>query len=397
LRGLLGAGRHLGEVVHFGHCQVFEGPTTYTCLLLLQKSPAGQCEVLHVDDLEAWRAEGRASRGTVAASALSAEPWNFVVGERAALIEKLNEMPLRLKDVAHLFVGVQTDADDVYILPVLQEKGKKVLCESSATGKTHWLERDCLKPFLKGSVNIRRYHLANVNKRLLFPYEMTEGKSVLLDPERFRQQWPLTWAYLGENRKRLSQRGGGRLGSAWYGYVYRKNHTRFVGAKLLAPSIATGSCFAADPEGIYYFVGSGGGGGGGYGIRLLEHTTFSDRYLLGVLNSRPVSAYLKSTSSTFRGGYIALNKQYIENVPLPSVDVSNPLELARHDRMVTLVDRISRLHERLAVVKTEHERTLLARHIAAVDRQIDRLVYDLYGLSEDEIRVVEEVTSAAPR
>jgi hypothetical protein len=40
-------------------------------------------------------------------------------------------------------------------------------------------------------------------------------------------------------------------------------------------------------------------------------------------------------------------------------------------------------------VRTPHEKTALERQIAATDRDIDRLVYDLYGLSETEIRIVE--------
>jgi len=269
----------------------------------------------------------------------------------------------------------------------------KILCASSATGKKHWLEGEYLKPFLKGSLNIRRYHLANLEKRLLFPYEMAGSKCVLVDAKKLEREYPLTWAYFGENRKRLSQRGGGQLGTAWYGYVYRKNHARFVGPKLLAPSIAAGSCFAADFEGIFYFVGSGGGGGGGYGIRLLEHTFFSNRYLLGVLNSRVVTAYLKTTSTTFRGGYIALNKQYIENVPIPALDLSEHLDRTRHDRMVQLVEGMLSLRERLALARNEHQKTLLARQIEAADRQIDRLVYELYGLTDEEIRIVEETVS----
>jgi hypothetical protein len=50
------------------------------------------------------------------------------------------------------------------------------------------------------------------------------------------------------------------------------------------------------------------------------------------------------------------------------------------------------LHERLAKTKTAHDQTAPERQITAVDRQIDRLVYELYGLSEDEIKIVEEAT-----
>jgi hypothetical protein len=47
----------------------------------------------------------------------------------------------------------------------------------------------------------------------------------------------------------------------------------------------------------------------------------------------------------------------------------------------------------LVRTKTTHERTALQRQIEATDREIDRLVYDLYGLTDEEIRIVEEATA----
>lgn len=47
------------------------------------------------------------------------------------------------------------------------------------------------------------------------------------------------------------------------------------------------------------------------------------------------------------------------------------------------------LHKQLAAARTPNETALLQRQIEAADRQIDRLVYELYGLSEEEILVVE--------
>jgi type II restriction/modification system DNA methylase subunit YeeA len=58
--------------------------------------------------------------------------------------------------------------------------------------------------------------------------------------------------------------------------------------------------------------------------------------------------------------------------------------------MVELVERMLALHQQLAAVKLEHEQTARKRQIAAADRQIDHLVYELYGLSEEEIKIVEE-------
>jgi len=168
--------------------------------------------------------------------------------------------------------------------------------------------------------------------------------------------------------------------------------TRFGLPKLLVPSIAVGSCFAADLEGQYYFVGSGGGGGGGYGIWLRPNVEISYLYLLGVLNSRLLDHFLKLTSTPYRGGYIALNRQYIEHLPIRAVDFSDSTDVARHDRMVALVERMLDLHKKLAAARTPDEKTRLQRQIAAMDRQIDALVYELYGLTEEEIRIVEEAT-----
>ena len=50
------------------------------------------------------------------------------------------------------------------------------------------------------------------------------------------------------------------------------------------------------------------------------------------------------------------------------------------------------LHKSLAEAKTPNEKAALGRQIAATDGQIDQLVYELYGLTDDEIRIVEETT-----
>lgn len=61
----------------------------------------------------------------------------------------------------------------------------------------------------------------------------------------------------------------------------------------------------------------------------------------------------------------------------------------RHDRMVILVEKMLDLNKRLATAKAAHEKEVLAGMIGATDREIDRLVYELYGLTEDEVRIVE--------
>ena len=58
--------------------------------------------------------------------------------------------------------------------------------------------------------------------------------------------------------------------------------------------------------------------------------------------------------------------------------------------MVALVEEMLVLHKQLASARMEHEQTSLKRQIDATDRRIDRLVYDLYNLTDEEIRIVEK-------
>jgi hypothetical protein len=405
LRGLISKGNHLSEVVHFGDKQVFTGATTYTCLMFLEKTKVDGCRFEKVEDIDGWRtAQGRNGnvpvpekpptlQGTVPANIIGRAEWHFTVGQGAELFEKLRLVQTKLGDVASLFVGLQTDADDVFILEERERKEGLILCKSKATGLEHWFEDEHLKPFLKGSLNIRRYQLANVSKRLIFPYQLKAGRSILIDSGEYQRNFPLTWRYLEENQKRLAQRNHAQMGREWYGYVYKKNHTRFGMRKLLVPSIGSGSCFTIDEEGKYYFVGSGGGGGGGYGITLSAGTRISDLFLLGLLNSRLLETYLKTISTPFRGGYIALNRQVIGQLPVRTINFSYPSDKVLHDRMVQMVEQMLSLNKQLVAVKTDHEKTALQRQIDATDRQIDLLVYELYGLTDEEIRIVEESRS----
>ena len=95
----------------------------------------------------------------------------------------------------------------------------------------------------------------------------------------------------------------------------------------------------------------------------------------------------------FRGGYLALNRQYIEGIPLVPAQPASPSHRSAYDRLEKLVEQMLALHGQ-AAPRTPQELTAVRRQIAATDREIDRLVYELYGLTDEEIRIVEESTAA---
>jgi len=158
----------------------------------------------------------------------------------------------------------------------------------------------------------------------------------------------------------------------------------FDGPKIIFPDITKEPRFVLDTQGHYlantaYCLGTG------------------DLYLLGVLNSHLFWFSISNISIPFgirAGRYrYRLIYQYMEKVPIHVINFSNPSDKERHDRMVSLVERMLDLHKRLAPATTDHERTLLERQMAATDREIDQLVYELYGLTDDEIAIVEEATN----
>jgi len=76
-------------------------------------------------------------------------------------------------------------------------------------------------------------------------------------------------------------------------------------------------------------------------------------------------------------------------VPIVSHRLHLPADIVRHDRTVGLVERILDLHKKLATEQAQHVKTVLQRQVEATNQEIDRLVYELYELTAEEIAVVE--------
>jgi type I restriction-modification system DNA methylase subunit len=387
LRDLLSKGKHLSHVVHFGDQQVFDGATTYTCLLFLQSSASKDVKFVKVDDLDGWRENGNAGEGIIPIENVSENEWNFTVGESSGLFEKLRNMPVKLGDLAdRIFQGLVTGADPVFI--VENENGKTFYSEN--TDRSHKLETELLHPLCKGSVNIRRYMISEITKSILFPYKLVDGKAELLSAKELSSDYPQVWEYLKENRSRLESRERGKWkNTRWYAFGRSQNLSEMEQKKILTPSIANCASFTLDSSNAYYFVGSGGGGGGGYGITLKASELLSYEYVLGLLNSKLLDLFLKSLSTSFRGGYYAYNRQYIEQLPIRAINFSDPADKSRHDQIVKLVEQMLAAKEKLAQSKTDAETHRLEAHCTSLDRQIDAAVYELYGLTEEEIVIVE--------
>jgi hypothetical protein len=84
-----------------------------------------------------------------------------------------------------------------------------------------------------------------------------------------------------------------------------------------------------------------------------------------------------------------VKRGHLAQLPIAMVNFLNPNEKQRHDQIVALVEQMLVLNKQLAEAKTPHDKTTIQRQIDATDHQIDQLVYELYGLTEEEIAIVE--------
>jgi hypothetical protein len=111
----------------------------------------------------------------------------------------------------------------------------------------------------------------------------------------------------------------------------------------------------------------------------------SVQFALGILNSRLISwLYVNTSMIAQKDDFPQVHISALVSLPIPSFD-----EIHK-GKMIALVEQMLLLHKQLATVKTDHDKTIIQRQIDTTDQQIDRMVYELYGLTEKEIAIIEE-------
>ena len=382
LRSLIANGKHLKEIVHFGHQQVFENATTYTCLLFLGKKGYDEFRFDKVEDLTSWRSTNAIIAGTLSSKGISSNDWNFVVGDKGVLIDKLRDKFPSFKLFAkRIAQGIRTSANQIYVLDYVSEENDVITAKSKELNKNVKLEKEIVNKFLQGK-EIKPFIINPSQKIVIIPYKFEKDKVSFIEQDEMELKYPHTFSYLLENKVFLEERENGKMKNKnWYAYVYPKN-IEFMGQiKILVPDIAISSSFAFDERGEFAFTS-------GYGITLKKDANFTPKYILGLLNSKLLDFYLKKISTVMRGGYIRFFSQYIEQLPIRTINFSDPLDKARHDRMVALVTQMLVLNKKFQDARLEQEKTMLSRQIEATDASIDKLVYELYELTEEEIAIV---------
>lgn len=387
LRDIISKGKHLSEIVHFGHQQVFEGATTYTCLIFFDKAGRRQAHFIKVNNIDEWIKGNGKEEGNIPARSITKSEWDFVVGKQAALFNKLNKSKIKLGDVADVFVGLQTSADDVFIMDFIEELPEALRLKSRSLDSEWILEKGLLFPLVSGT-DVKRYDPLPARQYILFPYKVSDTAIELIPFKSISENYPNTASYLQANKKRLEEREKGKSkGASWYGYIYLKNLRRQSLSKICVPRLVDLLHATYDAKGNYFLDNVDVNG-----ITLKnEFQGQGMKYLIALLNSKLLQWFFPFISAPFRGGWYSANRQFISKLPIHTIDFNNLQEKALHDKVVLLVDRMLELHERKATLPSSAEKDRVDREISITDEKIDGIVYELYGITDNEREIVESV------
>ena len=373
------------RLVDFGGLPVFStAKDTYVCIPLLERggkqTAVEICKIpaLDLPDMTQYVTE---HRYLIPDDRLTEEAWSLQSDAEASLFSKIMQrgQPLGEYVEGTMYYGIKTGLNEAFVIDAMK---------CSALMKADSGNEKLLHHFLGGK-EIRRYEINDVDQSIIvIPCGYTRscissenGRTIIGEAE--------AWAWLEKNHESIAShlrpfaealRKREDQGGYWWELRPCEYYSVFESSKIIFPDICKGPRFYLDESGSYiantaYCLGS------------------DDRYLLGFLNSRLFWFSIANISIPFgvRAGQFRyrLIYQYMEKVPVRVIDPANKVDKAARDQIVSLVDQMMSLHKLRSGIKTPHEQTATDRQISAIDSQIDREVYALYGLTDEEIKLVE--------
>lgn len=363
------------QIVDFGDLPVFQKATTYPCILILSnQQPRETFDAVLVKTLDFPKLEDYVgeNRFSVRRTALSDDGWALVDKKTQILLEKLRKTGIPLGEYINgkIYRGVLTGLNEAFVIDA--ETRDRLIAEDPKSA-------NLIKPFLLGR-DIKRYQTPRSNHYLIFARRGVDIKN-----------YPLIEKHLVGFKERLMPKSMDWKGEKWEGrkpgsykwYEIQDSidyYKEFERPKIIYPNICKKPEFTFDDAGLYTnqkcFI-----------------VPIEDKYLLGLLNSSVTFFLFRHILPKLRGDFYEPSYLYFKDFPIRTIDSSDPTDKARHDQMAELVEQMLSLHEQLAAAQTAHEQTTFQRQIGATDQQIDQLVYELYDLTEEEIKIVEEATA----
>jgi len=362
LRRLLGQQVTLRTVIDFGDLPIFEATTYPTVLVMRKRAPADDhaFRALTVDGIEAVHRLPDVVRERAwmqPQAILRPEGWSLVRREVSRLLEKLRAAgkPLGEYVEGRLYYGIKTGLNKAFVID--QATRDRLVAQDPHSA-------EIIKPWLRGR-DVKRWRVEWGYKYLIAiqnsgdedadnPWADAETEAEA--EEIFRRTYPAIYEHLNRYEARLRRRAD--QGRFWWELRPCEYYAEFEKPKVIIPAIARAASYAFDRDGFYSN----------------DKTTIiptNDLYLLGLLNSWTLDFVMHSISAGRRGGYFEYKPMYLALLPIPQ-----PTSAQR----AAIEDLVCKL--------------LGARgegpEAAEWERELNRLVYEVYELTEEEIAIVEE-------
>jgi hypothetical protein len=362
------------EIIDFKDLSVFSKAKTYPCIIrLTKKKNQSETRTTIVESLQFSSLADYVNQHSfmIDQNILDDNAWALISNNEQKLLEKIKSTGITLEEFTDgkMYWGLKTGYNKAI---VVDEKTRLKLVSKDSKSD------ELIKPYIFGR-DIRRYQSPDENHYLiLIPKGWTNERHQKSTTayDWFRKEYSAIADYLEPFKDACIKRTD--QGDYWWEIRSCNYYQAFVETKIFFSEIALRGQFGLDISGKYYFDAT-------------SYIISSDsKYLLGVLNSKLFTYYISLISSEIRGNYLRWKRQYLLPSPIPFLNKDNPKDAQQIMKMVSMVEMIIDLNKKLKNAKTPSEKTQLQRQIDATDAAIDRLVYELYGLTEDEIRIVEE-------
>ena len=121
---------------------------------------------------------------------------------------------------------------------------------------------------------------------------------------------------------------------------------------------------------------------------VLPKNGFSPKFVLGLLNSRLLNRIYHFLSQERGKAMAQVKTQVVESIPLPQLNLLHESDKVIHDKIVHAVEQLLDLYPKLPTA-TLAERQRIEGKTGHFEKRIDELVYQLYGLTDEEIAIVE--------
>ncbi|WP_396179273.1 Eco57I restriction-modification methylase domain-containing protein [Flavobacterium sp.] len=281
----------------------------------------------------------------ISSESVSEASWAFNTNSISGLVEKLYRNANKLKDISTIDIrrGVTTGFDPAFIIS--NELAKQIS------------NNNIIKPLLKGA-HIKKYKTLNSGLNLIFTRRGYDIEEDTLIKEHL-------FSFYEDLKPRIKKEIRGRKAGKYKWYEIQDNiayYKNFDKDKIIWPLTADKWGFALDFD--KNFLSSGG--------FMLISESLGLKYLLSVLNSKIMNFLFKQIGVMTAGGAYTLKKATIEEFPIKEISSEN------QQPFIEKVDQILTLKQANPSADT-----------SALEREIDVMVYELYGLSEEEIKVVE--------